>query len=59
MQKIVPGMRLEAIDRKNPTMLCVASVAKVERKAGQEDVLTIHFDGWQDNYDYEVGPSCP
>lgn len=47
------GMRLEAIDRQNPHLLCVATVSKARIKDGRPFV-TIHFDGWEDNYNYEV-----
>ena len=42
-----PGMRLEALDKKHPTMICVATVQNV-----QNHQLLIHFDGWSDMYDY-------
>jgi hypothetical protein len=42
-----PGMRLEALDRKHPTLICVATVKDV-----QNHQLLIHFDGWPDTYDY-------
>jgi hypothetical protein len=56
MQKIAVGQRLEAIDRKNPSLLCVATVSSIQVKDGKE-VLTIHFDGWTNTYDYQVCPS--
>lgn len=40
------GMRLEAKDRKNPTLVCVASI----KEDGKE--LKIHFDQWGNGYDY-------
>eukprot|EP00118_Oscarella_pearsei_P008476 m.43935 g.43935 ORF g.43935 m.43935 type:complete len:351 (+) comp33479_c0_seq24:1041-2093(+) len=42
-----PGMRLEAVDRKHPSVICVATVAEV-----RGDQLRIHFDGWSSEYDY-------
>ncbi|XP_065844588.1 MBT domain-containing protein 1-like isoform X2 [Oscarella lobularis] len=42
-----PGMRLEALDRKHPTLVCVATVAEVDAHR-----LRIHFDGWSNDYDY-------
>lgn len=42
-----PGMRLEALDRKHPTIICVATVQDV-----QSHQLQIHFDGWSNTYDY-------
>ena len=42
-----PGMRLEAVDRRNPGLVRVASVAAV---AGRS--LRIHYDGWPDDFDW-------
>ena len=41
------GMKLEAIDRKNPSLICVATIAAVV-----DNRLLIHFDNWDDTYDY-------
>ncbi|KAG7222978.1 hypothetical protein INR49_029200 [Caranx melampygus] len=41
------GMKLEAVDKKNPGLVCVASVADVI-----EDRFLVHFDNWDDTYDY-------
>ena len=41
------GMKLEAVDRKFPSLYCVATVIRV---VGDE--LLIYFDGWAHNYDY-------
>lgn len=46
------GMRLEAKDRLNPTMVAVVMVADI--KDGQ---LLIHFDGWGNSYDYWCKPT--
>ena len=43
------GMKLEAKDRKNPTLVCVATITAVKKEGKQ---LLIHFDGWGDAYDY-------
>ena len=40
-------MKLEAVDRKNPSLICVASIAAVV-----DNRLLIHFDNWDDTYDY-------
>lgn len=42
-------MKLEAIDRLNPSMLCVATIDDVNTK---DNKLLIHFDGWTKKYDY-------
>lgn len=41
------GMKLEAVDRKNPGLVCVASVTDVI-----DDHFLVHFDNWDDTYDY-------
>ncbi|XP_051796244.1 lethal(3)malignant brain tumor-like protein 4 isoform X2 [Acanthochromis polyacanthus] len=48
------GMKLEAVDRKNPGLVCVASVADVI-----EDRFLVHFDNWDDTYDYWCDSSSP
>ena len=45
------GMKLEAKDRLNPTMVCVATIADMKDKQ-----LLIHFDGWSSGYDYWCSP---
>lgn len=40
-------MKLEAVDRKNPSLVCVATIADIV-----EDRLLVHFDNWDDIYDY-------
>lgn len=44
-------MRLEAKDRQYPTLVCVATIAAVRGNR-----LLVHFDGWQNNYDYLCSP---
>ncbi|XP_026148520.1 lethal(3)malignant brain tumor-like protein 4 isoform X2 [Mastacembelus armatus] len=48
------GMKLEAVDRKNPGLVCVASVADVI-----DDRFLVHFDNWDDKYDYWCDSSSP
>ncbi|KAM9713022.1 LOW QUALITY PROTEIN: lethal(3)malignant brain tumor-like protein 4, partial [Menidia menidia] len=48
------GMRLEAVDKKNPGLVCVASVADVI-----EGRFRVHFDQWDDTYDYWCDSSSP
>ncbi|XP_059423888.1 lethal(3)malignant brain tumor-like protein 4 isoform X2 [Carassius carassius] len=48
------GMKLEAIDRKNPSLICVATIA-----AAVDNRLLIHFDNWDDSYDYWCDASSP
>lgn len=48
------GMKLEAVDRKNSSLVCVASVADLI-----DNRLLIHFDGWGDIYDYWTDPTSP
>ena len=46
-------MKLEAKDRKHPSLVCVATVKEVSSR-GQ---LLIHFDGWGPEYDYWCEPT--
>ncbi|XP_035865743.1 lethal(3)malignant brain tumor-like protein 1 isoform X2 [Phyllostomus discolor] len=48
------GMKLEAVDRMNPSLVCVASVTDVV--GGR---FLVHFDNWDDTYDYWCDPSSP
>ncbi|XP_068437431.1 lethal(3)malignant brain tumor-like protein 4 isoform X2 [Clinocottus analis] len=48
------GMKLEAVDRKNPGLVCVASVSDVI-----DDHFLVHFDNWDDTYDYWCDSSSP
>ena len=45
-------MKLEAKDRKNPNLICVATISEVS----SEGELLIHFDGWTSTYDYWCYP---
>ena len=45
------GMKLEAKDRKNPELICVATIIGIEGKR-----LLLHFDGWNEYYDYWCEP---
>ena len=47
------GMRLEAKDRKHPSLTCVATVSEL-----RGNKLLIHFDGWGTEYDYLCEPDC-
>lgn len=48
------GMKLEAVDKKNPGLVCVASVTAV-----MDDLILVHFDNWDDTYDYWCNSSSP
>ncbi|XP_071964680.1 lethal(3)malignant brain tumor-like protein 4 [Antedon mediterranea] len=48
------GMKLEAVDRKNPSLICVASVTDV-----MNNRFLIHFDAWEDSYDYWCDATSP
>ncbi|KAL5014229.1 hypothetical protein ScPMuIL_008499 [Solemya velum] len=50
---IMPGMKLEALDRLNPHLVCVATVEDVT----DDGKLLIHFDGWTSKYDYLADPT--
>lgn len=48
------GMKLEAVDRKNSSLVCVASIADLV-----DGRCLIHFDSWDEIYDYWVDPTSP
>ncbi|KAL4236917.1 SAM domain binding [Mactra antiquata] len=48
------GSKLEAVDKKNSSLICVASVADT-----LGDKVLVHFDSWEDNYDYWCDMSSP
>ncbi|GCB65650.1 lethal(3)malignant brain tumor-like protein 4 isoform X1 [Scyliorhinus torazame] len=48
------GMKLEAVDKKNPSLTCVATIADIV-----DNRLLIHFDNWDDGYDYWCDASSP
>lgn len=45
--KFKVGMKLEAVDKKNPQLICVATVGDVKK-----DMIYITFDGWKGAFDY-------
>ncbi|XP_046327550.2 lethal(3)malignant brain tumor-like protein 3 isoform X2 [Haliotis rufescens] len=48
------GMKLEAVDKKNVNLICVATVTDT---LGEK--VLIHFDGWEDSYDYWCDITSP
>lgn len=42
-----PGMKLEAVDKKNPYLICPATIGEVKG-----DEVFIMFDGWRGAFDY-------
>ncbi|XP_020278016.1 lethal(3)malignant brain tumor-like protein 3 isoform X2 [Pseudomyrmex gracilis] len=48
------GMKLEAIDRKHSSQLCVASIAGL-----MDSRILVHFDSWDEVYDYWADASSP
>uniref|UniRef100_S4RBD1 L3MBTL histone methyl-lysine binding protein 1b n=1 Tax=Petromyzon marinus TaxID=7757 RepID=S4RBD1_PETMA len=48
------GAKLEAVDRKNPSLVCVASVAD-----HADSRFLVHFDNWDDTYDYWCDATSP
>ncbi|RUS84759.1 hypothetical protein EGW08_007501 [Elysia chlorotica] len=48
------GMKLEAVDKRNQSLVGVATVADT---LGER--VLIHFDGWEDNYDYWCDVTSP
>jgi len=49
------GMKVEAVDRRFPYFVCVATIAATREK--NHEVL-IHFDGWSNAYDYWCEPDA-
>ena len=45
---------MEAIDKKNSSLICVASVVDT-----LGDKVLVHFDSWEDNYDYWCDMTSP
>lgn len=45
--RFVKGQKLEAVDRKNPHLICPATVGEVK-----EDQIFVTFDGWRGAFDY-------
>uniref|UniRef100_A0AAR2JF78 SAM domain-containing protein n=1 Tax=Pygocentrus nattereri TaxID=42514 RepID=A0AAR2JF78_PYGNA len=48
------GMKLEAVDKKNPSFVCVATVTDLV-----DSRLLVHFDGWDESYDYWCDATSP
>ncbi|XP_047187209.1 lethal(3)malignant brain tumor-like protein 1 isoform X2 [Scophthalmus maximus] len=48
------GMKLEAVDRMNPSLICVATVTDMV-----DCRFLVHFDNWDDTYDYWCDASSP
>ncbi|XP_014389283.1 lethal(3)malignant brain tumor-like protein 3 isoform X5 [Myotis lucifugus] len=48
------GMKLEAVDKKNPAFICVATVTDMV-----DNRFLVHFDNWDESYDYWCEASSP
>ncbi|XP_062818388.1 lethal(3)malignant brain tumor-like protein 4 isoform X2 [Anolis carolinensis] len=48
------GMKLEAVDKKNPSLMCVATIADM-----LDNRLLVHFDNWDGSYDYWCDSGSP
>ncbi|XP_033737732.1 lethal(3)malignant brain tumor-like protein 3 isoform X2 [Pecten maximus] len=48
------GCKLEAVDKKNNNLICVSTVADT-----LGDKILVHFDGWEDTYDYWCDVASP
>ena len=48
------GMKLEAVDQRNPSLIRVASVSEL---IGHR--VKLHFDGWTDIYDFLLDDDSP
>lgn len=49
-----PGMKVEAVDRRNPILVRAATIKEV-----REHQVLIHFDGWPEIYDYWLDDDSP
>lgn len=47
-------MKLEAVDPKHPSYICVCTVVKVKGTR-----LRLHFDGWSESYDFWTSADSP
>ena len=45
--KFIVGQKLEAVDKKNPQLICCATVGAVK-----DDQIHVIFDGWKGTFDY-------
>uniref|UniRef100_A0A4W5KD93 L3MBTL histone methyl-lysine binding protein 3 n=1 Tax=Hucho hucho TaxID=62062 RepID=A0A4W5KD93_9TELE len=48
------GMKLEAIDKKNPSFICVATVTDMV-----DSRFLVHFDNWDESYDFWCDATSP
>lgn len=48
------GSKLESVDKKNNNLVCVSTV-----KDTMGDKILVHFDGWEDTYDYWCDITSP
>ncbi|KAL0967373.1 hypothetical protein UPYG_G00251420 [Umbra pygmaea] len=48
------GMKLEAIDKKNPSFICVATVTDMV-----DSRFLVHFDNWDEGYDFWCDATSP
>lgn len=46
------GRKLEARDLKYPTLICCATIIDINVNDVQKPRVKIHFDGWENTYDY-------
>ena len=51
--KFVVGQKLEAVDKKNPHLICCATVGAVNN-----DSIYVTFDGWKGAFDYWTKYDC-
>lgn len=48
------GMKLEAVDKKNTSLVCVATITDM-----MDNRILVHFDSWDNIYDYWADPTSP
>ena len=53
MNRFIVGQKLEAVDKKNPHLICCATVGDINK-----DMIYVTFDGWKGAFDYWARYDC-
>ena len=53
MNRFTVGQKLEAVDKKNPHLICCATVGAVNN-----EMIYVTFDGWKGAFDYWTRYDC-
>lgn len=52
--EFVRGMKLETVDPRHPSYICVCTVVRVRGAR-----VRLHFDGWSESYDFWTNADSP